>query len=87
MQPNLKVYKSVNSVEMITRTQKRVLVIIKNEVYDLTNFAASHPGGSQILWDNTGKVVDDLFEKYHRSSESVKRQLAKYKVGIIQKDP
>jgi L-lactate dehydrogenase (cytochrome) len=84
MQSNLKIYKSLSSVEMVIRTQKRVLVVIKDEVYDLTQFASSHPGGSQILWDNTGKKVDEIFERNHKPGGEALKLIAKYKVGKIQ---
>ena len=46
----------------------RLLIVIDNGVYDLTTFAARHPGGALALQHAAGQQVSDLFAEYHPSS-------------------
>ncbi|KAG8932106.1 Cytochrome b2, mitochondrial precursor [Tulasnella sp. 418] len=40
-------------------------VIIRGQVYDLTEFVARHPGGSRVIINNAGQDVTTLFEGIH----------------------
>ncbi len=40
-------------------------MVIKGEVYDLTDFVDSHPGGRNVLLKNAGKDVTDIYEPIH----------------------
>ncbi|KAJ3558673.1 hypothetical protein NM688_g781 [Phlebia brevispora] len=40
-------------------------VIIRNKVYDVTNFLPEHPGGSQIILKYAGRDATDAFEPIH----------------------
>jgi len=40
-------------------------IIIHNKVYDVTKFAASHPGGKKILLNKAGKDASAEFDKFH----------------------
>ena len=40
-------------------------VVINSKVYDLTSFHQDHPGGSNIITDNAGKDVSNLFNAVH----------------------
>ncbi|GAC96694.1 cytochrome b2 [Pseudozyma hubeiensis SY62] len=40
-------------------------VVIKGEVYDVTDFVDSHPGGRNIILKNAGKDVTELYEPIH----------------------
>jgi delta8-fatty-acid desaturase len=46
----------------------RLWVIIDSGVYDLTGFAARHPGGELALQHSAGQQVGDLFAEYHPAS-------------------
>ena len=39
----------------------RVVVILFNSVYDLTDFYLEHPGGKRIIQRNIGKDATELF--------------------------
>ena len=58
------------------------LLIISGKVYDVTAFAADHPGGDRVLTMNGGKDVTDQFEMLHRPEilETIAKQ---YLVGVI----
>lgn len=45
-----------------------VWVVINSEIYDLTSFLDTHPGGSKIILANAGKDVTDLFTPVHPSN-------------------
>ncbi|MBT8345035.1 MAG: alpha-hydroxy-acid oxidizing protein [Desulfofustis sp.] len=40
-------------------------VVINDKVYDLSTFQSTHPGGSEIITDNAGKDVSNLFNEVH----------------------
>ncbi|KAI8916392.1 acyl-CoA dehydrogenase/oxidase [Gorgonomyces haynaldii] len=60
---------------------KRSLVIIDSVVYDITDFAAMHPGGEQLLNEHKGTDVTELFYAYHRQDVLDKYQ--RLQVGTI----
>jgi delta8-fatty-acid desaturase len=45
-----------------------LLIVIDDGVYDLTSFAAYHPGGALALQHAAGQQVSDLFAEYHPAS-------------------
>ncbi|GAC73357.1 hypothetical protein L1887_58192 [Cichorium endivia] len=44
---------------------KGLWVVIKGEVYDVTEFVDNHPGGRNIILKNAGKDVTELYEPIH----------------------
>jgi L-lactate dehydrogenase (cytochrome) len=40
-------------------------VVINGKVYDLSTFQTTHPGGSEIITDNAGKDLSNLFNEVH----------------------
>ncbi|TDZ37351.1 Alcohol dehydrogenase 1 [Colletotrichum spinosum] len=48
------------------RTSMRVS--IANKVYDITEYADSHPGGLRMLEEHAGEDVTQLFQRYHHSN-------------------
>ena len=57
-------------------------MVINNNVYDVSNYGAEHPGGSSAIYDNCGKEVTGLFARIH--SNSAWDLLKKYKIGTLQ---
>lgn len=47
---------------------KDLWIVVDNGVYDLSEFADSHPGGKKILTRNAGKDCSKQFWKYHNAS-------------------
>lgn len=45
----------------------RLVIIIHDCVYDVTDYQAHHPGGSLVLNHLAGKDATDVFENYHRA--------------------
>lgn len=57
----------------------------KGKVYNITQYAAYHPGGSKKLFLGAGKDCTELFDRYHRwvNIESI---LAKCVVGVLMEE-
>ncbi|KAH9886404.1 hypothetical protein F4778DRAFT_786792 [Xylariomycetidae sp. FL2044] len=57
-------------------------LVIDNDVYDVTEFQFTHPGGSKILASVAGKDATKKFDKYHRRGilERYKKDLC---VGVL----
>ena len=41
--------------------QKKIIIILDNLVYDLTDFVDIHPGGPMVIQDSVDKDCDKLF--------------------------
>ncbi len=79
-------YYSVEEVKKHT-TKNSLWTYYKGEVYDVTEFMGSHPGGSLIL--NAGgkdleQVWQDLGYSWHMENPYVMKTLKKYKIGKLQ---
>ncbi|KAL8278407.1 hypothetical protein RQP46_009097 [Phenoliferia psychrophenolica] len=62
-------------------TPSKAWVAVRGKVYNLTKFAARHPGGKAIILMGAGKDVTPLFETAHGPLEE--RTLAKFLVGTL----
>ncbi len=47
-------------------TKNDCWIIIKNIIYDVTDFLSIHPGGSSIMLQVAGKDATEYFEELHR---------------------
>ena len=62
-----------------------VWFIIDNNVYDVTNFLAEHPGGEEVLLDLGGEDATEAFEDVGHSDEA--RDLLKpLLIGALKND-
>ncbi|KAF8024521.1 hypothetical protein BT93_F1638 [Corymbia citriodora subsp. variegata] len=57
-------------------------LIISGKVYDVTPFLEDHPGGDEVLLNNTGKDATDDFEDVGHS-DSAKEMMEKYYIGEV----
>ena len=78
-------YYSLEEVKKHT-TKDSLWTYYKGEVYDVTEFMGSHPGGSLIL--NAGgkdleQVWEDLGYSWHMENPYVMKTLKKYKIGKL----
>lgn len=58
---------------------------IRGNVYDLTNFTGSHPGGEKAVLSICGKDGSSAFEGKHGGQNKPENQLAKLKIGVLAK--
>lgn len=56
-------------------------LIINNNVYDVSSYIGSHPGGRQIITSSCGTEVSGIFARIH--SNRAWDLLAKYKIGMV----
>lgn len=57
-------------------------LVIRDGVYDVTEFAAEHPGGKKMLLSNAGTDATALFDQLH--SQTVFEEVAsKYRIGAL----
>ena len=78
-------YYSIEEVKKHT-TKDSLWTYYKGEVYDVTEYMGSHPGGSLIL--NAGgkdleQVWEDLGYSWHMENPYVMKTLKKYKIGKL----
>mmetsp|Transcript_7096 Transcript_7096/g.5059 ORF Transcript_7096/g.5059 Transcript_7096/m.5059 type:complete len:85 (+) Transcript_7096:408-662(+) len=63
---------------------KKVMVTYKDGVYDLSDFAKSHPGGADKLLMAVGGDIQPFWEMYpFHKVESIFELLKKYRVGDL----
>lgn len=57
--------------------------VIRGEVYDLTNWKGSHPGGERAIMGLCGKDGTSSFEGRHGGSERPEDTLLSFKIGVL----
>jgi predicted heme/steroid binding protein len=62
-------------------TEAKSWIIIDSSVYDISRFAAMHPGGELILREYAGKEATEIFYSFHR--QEVLDKYARLKIGSI----
>lgn len=61
-------------------------VIIDDKVYDLTRFAAFHPGGAAFISSVAGRDATDKFYAFHRG-DVLRSMASKYVIGVVSDPP
>lgn len=56
---------SMEEVSQHNSLQKGIWVAIEGQVYDITTFVNSHPGGKNVILKNAGKDVTELYMPVH----------------------
>ncbi|CBZ28741.1 putative nitrate reductase [Leishmania mexicana MHOM/GT/2001/U1103] len=79
--PRRKSFTMAEVQQLISVNPDRTLVIIRDRVYDVTTFLASHPGGKSVLRRNNGKDVTDAFFSMH--SATAVRKLPAFLIGEL----
>ena len=67
------------------KTQKDMLIIVDDAVYDVSQFVDEHPGGAKILKRVAGKDATKQFWKYHNEGV-LKKYSPKLKVGKVKEE-
>ncbi|XP_063927831.1 cytochrome b5-like [Zophobas morio] len=63
----------------------RVWIIIKDAVYDVTDFIDEHPGGGDLIQEWAGKDGTKDFDDAGHSGDA-KKDLKKYKIGELREE-
>ncbi|KAL6247701.1 hypothetical protein RBB50_005049 [Rhinocladiella similis] len=61
-------------------------IVIERRVYDVTHFQQQHPGGAELLLDQGGTDVTELFEDTSHSNEA-RSKLLDLCVGTVKDEP
>ncbi|KAL7306034.1 hypothetical protein TKK_0001499 [Trichogramma kaykai] len=69
-------------VKKASEDRKRTVFVIKNNVYDVTEFLNEHPGGEEILMDHGGKDATEDFIDVGHSTDALEL-MKKYHLGEI----
>lgn len=59
--------------------------VVNGSVYDLTSWIGKHEGGKQAIESICGKDGSSAFNQQHEGERKPDKELAKYKIGILQK--
>lgn len=71
------------SVEVaLHNSQESAWIIVDGDIFDVTEFAASHPGGSAILLSKAGCDATEEFHAFH-DRQSLVKLLAGMRVGVL----
>ena len=81
-EPKRIVFTTYESIIKLGNQEKRILVVIDDTVYDLTDFN-DHPGGYKVLELCKGKDASDIFRKYHWPEGNSRKMMKDYKIGEL----
>ncbi|CAM9114501.1 unnamed protein product [Discosporangium mesarthrocarpum] len=62
---------------------KSAWIVVDNKVYDITDFAKKHPGGSEVILLMAGRDATAAFQSYHPFTDKPRKILPKFEVGTI----
>lgn len=72
--------------EEIAKTSENVTrIIIHDKVYNVTEFLNEHPGGEEVLFDQSGKDASEDWDDVGHSSDA-QELMKKYLIGEIVKE-
>lgn len=57
-------------------------VVINNSIYNVTEFLNEHPGGEEVLLEQSGRNATEAFEDVGHSTDA-REMMKKYKVGEL----
>ncbi|KAG5890799.1 hypothetical protein JTB14_007193 [Gonioctena quinquepunctata] len=64
------------------KDDSRTWIIIKDSVYDVTDYLDDHPGGAELITEWAGKDGTKEFDDFGHSGDA-KKQLKTYKIGEV----
>ncbi|KAF7399039.1 hypothetical protein HZH66_006936 [Vespula vulgaris] len=65
-----------------TKAAGKVVIILHDKIYDVTEFLNEHPGGEEILIDHAGKDGTENFNDVGHSQDALDL-MNKYKIGEL----
>ncbi|XP_018300652.1 cytochrome b5 isoform X1 [Mycetomoellerius zeteki] len=69
-------------VEKYAETSKDIWIIIHNNVYNVTPFLNEHPGGEEVLLEQSGRDATEAFEDIGHSTDA-RQMMESYKIGEL----
>ncbi|UJR16321.1 hypothetical protein I4U23_003227 [Adineta vaga] len=72
-------------VKQLAEDKSKCIMIINNQVYDVTKFLEEHPGGEEVLKEQHGHDASNAFEDVGHSTDA-REQMKPYAIGEIHPD-
>lgn len=79
---DLKYYRLTEVALRNGKSSDQAWIVIKDSVYDVTNYVDSHPGGAELVLEHAGKDCTKVFNDFGHSSDALK-DLKKLKIGEL----
>jgi len=77
--------RTISTRELAEHSSKTSAWVSYNgDVYDVTNFLAAHPGGSQVIEPYLGTDVGFAMTEEHRHTEAAFKLLGRYRIGSLE---
>ena len=61
-------------------------IVVNGQVYDVTRFMSTHPGGSKILHFYAGQDASEVFTAFHKEYDRVAKYMKLYHKGALKDD-
>ncbi|XP_018397904.1 PREDICTED: cytochrome b5-like isoform X1 [Cyphomyrmex costatus] len=68
--------------EEVEKNVKDTWIIIHNNVYNVTSFLNEHPGGEEVLLEQSGRDATEAFEDIGHSTDA-RQMMESYKIGEL----
>ncbi|GFO18485.1 fatty acid desaturase 2 [Plakobranchus ocellatus] len=65
-------------------TSEQKWLVIDGEVYNITNWARKHPGGSKVISHYAGQDATDAFKAFHNDLSFVKKYMKAIHIGSLE---
>jgi hypothetical protein len=69
---SLKAYPVIIAQDL-SKSSPRLIIVLNNKIYDLTEFESHHPGGADILHDWVAKDATKIFKSVSHSLAAIKK--------------
>ncbi|CAF3478765.1 unnamed protein product [Rotaria socialis] len=73
---------TLSEVRELADDKNKCIIIIDNNVYDITRFLEEHPGGEEVLKEQHGRDATNAFEDVGHSSDA-REQMKAYKIAKL----
>ena len=71
--------------EIQSEASKSYWIVIHDKVYDVTKWLDDHPGGEDVLMENSGTDASEPWEDIGHSSEA-REKMKKYQIGELRQE-
>ncbi|CAF1982007.1 unnamed protein product [Rotaria magnacalcarata] len=73
---------TLSEVRELADDKNKCIMMIDNNVYDITRFLEEHPGGEEVLKEQHGRDATNAFEDVGHSSDA-REQMKAYKIAKL----
>lgn len=80
--PSQKIW-HLSEIAQRNNTKNGHWLIVKESVFDMSQFYKAHPGGEEVVFDNTGRDATKEFELSHALLPKAAAMLPRFQIGIV----